>query len=331
MGKRWIKIISVCVSSLLAILLFKQPILAAGGTGSADDPFIIETAEELRALSGTALGNNHYKLGADIDVSGSDWVPIKSLGTGGSFDGDGHTVSGITINGKGDTSSSTYYHGLFALNYGTIMNMNISGTVSDSSGKSHHTGILVGHNTSSGVVKNITCEANIVYTKGGGNGVMSLGGIVGYNLGLIDSCSTSGNIQKDKGNGTQYYYYVGGIAGIHKGGVIRNCFNTATIYNNGSATGGIAGENNVLGMGGASNVTIENCYNLGRVEGRFELGGIAGRGTGSSFTNNVYNAGYVHATVTSGSNMGNITSNIASGKYNETVYGVVGGDDNSPA
>ena len=52
---KYLMILNVIIFIAFGLLLMKEPILAEGGSGSADDPFIIETAEELRELSGTTL------------------------------------------------------------------------------------------------------------------------------------------------------------------------------------------------------------------------------------------------------------------------------------
>ncbi len=79
----------------------------AGGTGSETDPYLIETPEQLALLMATASNktvNNHYKLIADIkinDTSKANWTETAlNWSTAknnfrGTFDGDGHVVSGL--------------------------------------------------------------------------------------------------------------------------------------------------------------------------------------------------------------------------------------------
>ena len=113
------------------------------GTGTADDPFIVTTAAQLRHLArGDANGaGKYYKLGNDIainDTSYEDWYLrsgltnwIKGKDANGynhsdtmngremgeflfrsNFDGDGHTISGLYINYEGtghmETSGTGY-------------------------------------------------------------------------------------------------------------------------------------------------------------------------------------------------------------------------------
>ena len=90
-----------------------SPFVFAGGTGTFEDPYLIQTADQLNAVRKGL--NNHYKLIADIDLSDwGNWIPIgsdasygclrngwnKEKGTGqfmGTFDGNGHIVSGMQI------------------------------------------------------------------------------------------------------------------------------------------------------------------------------------------------------------------------------------------
>ena len=95
-------------------VLVNSPFEFAGGSGTLEDPYLIQTAEQLNAVRKGPT--NHYKLIADIDLSKwGNWVPIGGtasygfMGGGwdkadkgaqaflGSFDGNGHVVSGMQI------------------------------------------------------------------------------------------------------------------------------------------------------------------------------------------------------------------------------------------
>ena len=92
----------------------------AGGSGTQDDPYQIATASQLAYLAKQVNSQasipsslTYYKLIADItDLSTYLWVPIGDYNTTsacfyGSFDGDGHTISGYKVKG------SVEYAGLF--------------------------------------------------------------------------------------------------------------------------------------------------------------------------------------------------------------------------
>ena len=115
------------------------------GTGTADDPYIISSAAELAYMSaqvgaGVDL-NAYYKLGADItfneNLLGEDGLLSKTpsvsftpIGTtsnkfGGSFDGDGHTISGLYTYTGGYGGLFFYARGVDADNHAVIKNLKI--------------------------------------------------------------------------------------------------------------------------------------------------------------------------------------------------------------
>ena len=93
--------------------IIDSPFEFAGGSGTFEDPYLIQTAEQLNAVRKGP--SNHYKLIADIDLSDwGNWVPIGGTASygflpgwdkadkgahtfNGSFDGNGHVVSGMQI------------------------------------------------------------------------------------------------------------------------------------------------------------------------------------------------------------------------------------------
>ena len=115
------------------------------GTGTADDPYIISSAAELAYMSaqigaGVDL-NAYYKLGADITfnenllgenglLSKTPSVSFTPIGTtsnkfGGSFDGDGHTISGLYSYTNGYGGLFLYARGVDADNLAVIKNLKI--------------------------------------------------------------------------------------------------------------------------------------------------------------------------------------------------------------
>ena len=97
-------------------VLKETPFEFEGGTGTLKDPYLIKTAEQLNSVRDGL--NYHYKLIADIDLSNwGNWIPIggtpayagafirkhpekADAGCGvftGSFNGNDHVISGMTI------------------------------------------------------------------------------------------------------------------------------------------------------------------------------------------------------------------------------------------
>ena len=93
--------------------MVNSPFEFAGGSGTLEDPYLIQTAEQLNAVRKGP--KNHYKLIADIDLSKwGNWIPIGAseaygfmgnwdkseqgnFAFGGSLDGNGYVISGMQI------------------------------------------------------------------------------------------------------------------------------------------------------------------------------------------------------------------------------------------
>lgn len=83
----------------------------ASGSGTAEDPYIIETPEQLAKLvtdGANATLGKHYKLACDIRINDTSYVGWQNEARawisgspefGGHLDGDGHVVSGLYYNG----------------------------------------------------------------------------------------------------------------------------------------------------------------------------------------------------------------------------------------
>ncbi len=84
-------------------------------------PSVITTADQLCAIGNGDLAGA-YVLGADIDLTDKDFAPIGAVNAPftGSFDGNGYTISGLTI------ESNKNYQGLFGYNEGYICNVTLA-------------------------------------------------------------------------------------------------------------------------------------------------------------------------------------------------------------
>ena len=220
------------------------------GSGAENDPFIISTTAELDLLaqnvnSGNSYVGMYFKLGADIaydpnvlDANGENYTTIGIYNQHifvGSFDGDGHTISGIRSsqglfavirnydecyfdeNVKNVTladaviTGNDYIGGIVGVNiYGHIVNCKVINTVINGG---IVVGGIVGQNTGNYRASIEDCKViNTVF-----NGNLAVGGIAGWmDYGQIESCQVintdiNGNVA------------LGGIAGINSGGSIENC------------------------------------------------------------------------------------------------------------
>ena len=99
--------------------------------GTGDKPYVITTPEGLQMLSaevnaGTGFSGTYFRLGADIDMSAvANFMPIGQNALNkrfaGNFDGDGQTISGLSVNTNGN------HVGLFGYVTGSVANLTLCG------------------------------------------------------------------------------------------------------------------------------------------------------------------------------------------------------------
>lgn len=291
------------------------------GSGSAADPYQIENADQLmwfaaKVNSSTKKSTSSLcaKLTSDIDLTGRDWTPIgQAINTysdyvayGGTFDGAGHSVSGLTIN------NAKQYQALFGyVKGGTVQDLTVKGSVRTSATSSPYAAGIVSYGNPI-TIKNCINEVDVTASAKG-----YAAGVCAYvlNGSKLESCTNKGTVS---GCGD----YVGGVAGTVTGSTttITGCFNNGTVTNTGKpsgyayCTGGIAGGiasgvkvercgntgditstlKRTGGIAGSAGGTINACFNTGTITGIYGVGGIAGD-TGASDTKitGCYNTGAV--------------------------------------
>ena len=210
------------------------------GTVQTEDLYI-STAAELRAFrdevnNGKSFKDSTVYLTDDIDLGGEAWTPI---GTGdyisggmfyGTFDGQGHTVSGLNVS-YGDGPAGFFGKILGA----TVRNLLVEGSVTG------------------------TKPVTGVQGVGGLVGVSYSGVIYGLSNSTIERCGFIGAVS---GNG-----HSGGLVGQNEGSVV-DCFHVGSVYGN-RAAGGVIGANMALDSEAnykdGSNITepVRNCFHYG--------------------------------------------------------------------
>lgn len=298
-------------------------VLPFGGEGSAVSPYIISTENELRLARILVnveknWASKSYKLGADIHVSNpetaNNFAPFGSMSNvfAGSFDGDGHTISGINLYSTGNDVA------LFPGLSGTIKNLNI-----DNFTVTGNVNVAAISSQSDGVITNCTVRNSIV------NGYRNVGGIVGYNFGKISFCNNYASVK-----GT---LMVGGVVGLHEDDTVESCFNYGNITgvdsNNEKSTevGGVVGKNfaDVLYCGNIGTVSADSfaggvvavnyhkmlgLYNGGTVTANEEVGAITSLNESEV---EVVRCFYISGTATNGLDVG--TPQTADQAYNGTT------------
>ena len=236
------------------------------GEGTEASPYQISTAAELywfaQVVNGTVKDGTAQNAAAcatltgDIDLTNISWVSIGSQSAPytGTFDGNGHTLTHLTIRSDSDYQGFVGYLGA-----GTIKDLTLDESSSVTGGK--NTGAICGWNNA-GTITGCTNNGTV-------NGKGDLGGICGHNLGTVENCTNTGTV-------TSSNERVGGICGF--GDVtITGCWNTGDITG-GTNVGGICGENH------SKAGTIQSCYSTGTVTGS-KAGGFCGCNNCGTITN----------------------------------------------
>jgi len=242
------------------------------GNGTEDDPYRVETADQLiRLAEAPILLDRYFVLCADINLDPNlpngrlfDRAVIPEFF--GSFDGHGHTISHMTI--AGDS-----YLGLFGRLFGEVKDLAVVNVSVTGSGSC--LGGLVGCSYDASAITG--------WSTGTVSGDTHVGGLVGSNRGSITaSCSTAAV----SGSG----YVAGGLVGENgSGGSISASFSTGTVTGN-DYVGGLVGDNDSAG-------TINASYSTGTVSGNGYVGGLVASNWGhiiaSYSTGSVTGAGEV--------------------------------------
>lgn len=279
----------------------------AGGTGTPSDPYLIATPEHLNHVR--KLADRHFRQIADIDLSGyaagMGWDPIGEDGScfSGSYDGNGYTISSLSIDRPGESNV-----GLFGCVTGPGIFKNINVEVNSVIGY-ENVGALVGwSNYEGGSIRIVNCS---VISSGAGGAVIvdadngwNAGGLVGYNqaatvercradvdvsgyygIGGLVGCNYRTISQSFAAGNVSGTWYIGGLVGENFDPKLINC------YAWGSVVGDVDYSSNVGGLAGWTSGDVVNCYAVGSVSGIDNLGGLIGnKGTSGNIINSYYNS-----------------------------------------
>lgn len=272
-----------------------------GGKGTADDPYIITTAQRLNEVREHL--DAHYVLASDIDLSGyGDWMPIGMNTTPftGHFDGNGHTISGMkvvySLGGEGGLFGTIGSGG--KVQNLVLSNVNISmpeaigpvgalaGQLEGEVSQIRVTGGTVTGNSSVGGLVGTTSGGAVITASCTGVKVegtlFSTGGLVGFlQNALVDASCSTGEVS---GNA-----YVGGLAGSIEESVMTDSYATGPVAGYFTVGGLIGGVLYNLETGEATS-TLERVYAAGKVENLSlaSASGLIGANTAPINLNSVY-------------------------------------------
>ena len=238
-----------------------------GYTDDGQGNYTVTSAEGLKNIAKLVNDGN---TGIDITLTGNitltgDWTPIGtsiSNAYKGTFDGGGHTITGLTV------TTSDQYAGLFGYigSGGTVKDVTLEEVKIESNNDMSAVGGVAGR--SYGTLENCSVSGSV--SGSGNNGIA--GGVVGYQSGgFLTGCSSSATV--NAGNAA------GGVAGLtDSGATLTACYATddVTLVSNGTGTyyaGGVVGDN-------TNRSTVIACYAWGSVtgsgSGTIYVGGVTG-------------------------------------------------------
>ena len=262
-------------------------------TINTDSASCLETIDANQSVYLSDTINLTGNINLESGTTSYVWTPLGTSSSSpfvGTFNGNGHVVSGYTI---------------------TATNNNGTG--------------FIGYLGSGGMVENLGV-AGVVY----GEAYYNAGGVVGCNAGTVEYSFNTGSISGSNNSvggvaginngGTIKYSYntgtvnggsadhIGGVAGYDNAGTIEYVYNTGSV-SGGSCVGG------VVGVIHANSLIVQYSYNTGSVSGSGYVGGVVGQSYGQ--VEYSYNTGSVSGT---GSNIGGVVGYNNSGTVTDTYY-----------
>ena len=240
------------ILSLLPLAAFAEETQTAEETYDIpEDAIYLSTAEDILALAENCISDawsrdKVFVLSNDIDLKGAGFEGIPTFG--GTFLGQGYTISGLYLTKQQDVTGFFRYLQKTAV----VDDLHLKGTVQPT--RSYDVGGLAGINN--GMIRNCSFTGIV-------SGTERVGGIAGRNKlsGIIENCTVSGLVHGD--------HYVGGFVGANTG-VIRFCRNEAEVNTH--------VDHNTVGIGGLGNISLDSLKES--IEDATNLGGIAGTSSG---------------------------------------------------
>ena len=265
-----------------AVLVTSMPV-SSFSAQAEESVIVIRTEEEFLELSKVyaAEQNSEGKtvsLEADLNFEGKEFSPIPVFC--GTFEGNDHTIGGISIWQSGSNQGLFRYLEEEAV----VRNLNVQGELKPDGSRKKIGGIA---GTNKGTIQNCTFA-------GKGEALENLGGIAGINeeTGVIEGCLNRAELTGNR--------RIGGIAGENEG-MIQDSYNEGEINAASEGLDEDSGKdisvdresihntvviekvNDVGGIAGLSSGTIQQCGNTGQIgygHTGYNIGGIAGRQSG---------------------------------------------------
>lgn len=259
----------------------------ADGEGTEENPWQIKTAKQLMCVHEDMVEEQitYYVLIADIDLTGYEWVPLNYASPYKKyihFDGQGHTISNLTI------TQPIGYASFAGVLYGTLQNVTFNNASINAGG--NKSGVVAGYMGTSNafipsVAKNVTVKNSFV------TATTSCGGFVGQTgsaNSTFENCHVINTTVNHTGSSN---YHVGGFVGrAQQAGTYTDCSAEATVTGT-QFVGGFAG---YIEKG-----TYTRCFSTSTPTGSIDVGGFVGKADVGTLVDCYYAGPKVSATKTS--------------------------------
>ena len=245
-----------------------------GYTIESNGSYTVYNADGLMNVAELVNGGKtdiNITLDKNIDLTGKDWTPIGTSFDNsytGTFDGGGHTITGLTITTKDQ------FVGLFGyLNRaGTVKNVVMEGIQITSNHMFGNTGGVAGFSwgtiencSVSGSVSGTKCVGGVVGAQKAGSitgcsssatvkGTVDVGGVAGEKWGSMTACYATGNVTLEIDSPKNLSG--GGLVGFNGGSSVLACYATGNVTSTGSSTGNV----HIGGFLGNNYTTVTACY-----------------------------------------------------------------------
>ena len=252
-----------------------------GYTIESNGSYTVTSADGLMNIAKLVNGGKsdiNITLDTDIDLTGKDWTPIGTdydNAYTGTFDGGGHTITGLTVTTNDEYAGLFGYLSNFNNAAGTVKNVVMDGIQITCNHRLGSAGGVAGFSRA------VTIENCSV--SGSVSGTMRAGGVVGGQIGgSITGCSSSatvkgalnvGGVAGEKNSGaTMTACYAtgnvtieidpvknilgGGLVGFNARSSVLACYATGNVTSTGSSTGNVY----IGGFLGGNYTTVTACY-----------------------------------------------------------------------
>ena len=249
-----------------------------GYTIESNGSYTVTSADGLMNVAKLVNGGKtdiNITLDKNIDLTGKDWTPIGTSFDNsytGTFDGGGHTITGLTITTNDQYAGLFGYLGNFNNGAATVKNVVMDGIQITCNHRLGYAGGVAGFSwgtiencSVSGSVSGTKCVGGVVGAQKAGSitgcsssatvkGTVDVGGVAGEKWGSMTACYATGNVTLEIDSPKNLSG--GGLVGFNGGSSVLACYATGNVTSTGSSTGKV----HIGGFLGNNYTTVTACY-----------------------------------------------------------------------